>query len=197
MRRRRFLTFVAASPVLLAGCRRNKAGTRHDARPRAARKRCAVEQRSAGPGRVLKAGEWEAIEAVAETIFPAGEGGAGAREANVVNYIDQQLLHPPTDAFAPLIRFGARYLDARAKAQGARSFARLSGEKRQRLLRKLERGRLGRYRGSRFVAVMVSMTLEGMFGDPIYGGNRERVGWKLIGFSPQAPGPHCPYRGRV
>ena len=45
--------------------------------------------------------------------------------------------------------------------------------------------------------VLTSLTLEGFLGDPIYGGNRDGVGWKMIGFTPQQPGPRCPYGGRA
>ncbi len=33
-----------------------------------------------------------------------------------------------------------------------------------------------------FFAVVYEHTLEGTFGDPLYGGNRDAVGWKLVGF---------------
>ncbi len=35
---------------------------------------------------------------------------------------------------------------------------------------------------AQFFAVVYEHTLEGTFGDPLYGGNRDAVGWKLVGF---------------
>jgi gluconate 2-dehydrogenase gamma chain len=35
---------------------------------------------------------------------------------------------------------------------------------------------------SQFFAVVYEHTLEGTFGDPIYGGNRDALGWKMVGF---------------
>ncbi|MBV8169547.1 MAG: gluconate 2-dehydrogenase subunit 3 family protein, partial [Alphaproteobacteria bacterium] len=40
---------------------------------------------------------------------------------------------------------------------------------------------------------LLAMTMEGLFSDPIYGGNRDKVGWKMIGF----PGLPATYRNLV
>ena len=39
-------------------------------------------------------------------------------------------------------------------------------------------------------AAIYANTVEGYFADPIYGGNRDMVGWKLVGF----PGTRYDYR---
>lgn len=44
-----------------------------------------------------------------------------------------------------------------------------------------------------FFAVLLHNTLEGFFSDPLYGGNRDMAGWKLIGF----PGARYKYRPYV
>ena len=41
--------------------------------------------------------------------------------------------------------------------------------------------------------MLLQNTIEGFFSDPIYGGNRDMIGWKLIGF----PGAHYDYRSYV
>jgi len=63
-------------------------------------------------------------------------------------------------------------------------------------MRQLQSGSVGGRWGGRFMRVMVVLTLEGLFSDPVYGGNQQEVGWKLIGFQPQEPRPRCPYKGR-
>jgi gluconate 2-dehydrogenase gamma chain len=35
--------------------------------------------------------------------------------------------------------------------------------------------------------------MEGFFSDPIYGGNRDKIGWKLVGF----PGVHASYANDI
>jgi gluconate 2-dehydrogenase gamma chain len=44
-----------------------------------------------------------------------------------------------------------------------------------------------------FFALLLENTMEGFFADPIYGGNRDMAGWKLIGF----PGARYDYRDWV
>ena len=36
-----------------------------------------------------------------------------------------------------------------------------------------------------FMSLLVMHTRQGFYADPIYGGNRDRIGWQVIGF----PGP--------
>ena len=38
-----------------------------------------------------------------------------------------------------------------------------------------------------FYALLVVLTLEGYLGDPSYGGNKDRVGWALVGFGTSEP----------
>jgi hypothetical protein len=41
------------------------------------------------------------------------------------------------------------------------------------------------------VRVLFTLTLEGAFGDPSHGGNRDGRGWHLIGFAPCEPRHHA------
>jgi gluconate 2-dehydrogenase gamma chain len=47
--------------------------------------------------------------------------------------------------------------------------------------------------GKDFFETVLANAMEGFFADPIYGGNRDMVGWKLIGF----PGARYDYRDHV
>jgi gluconate 2-dehydrogenase gamma chain len=190
LRRRRFLGALAAAPVLpLAGCRRR--------RPPAARG-CAVEPRAAADARVFRGDRWATLEAACARIIPSDDE-PGATEAGVVNYIDAQLALPHFAAFKGMFLAGLRLLDDLARKQGRPSFLEAPPAVQDRVLRRVERGvRLGRGRNSRrFFRVLLAFTLEGFLGDPVYGGNRGQVGWKLIGFSPRPPRPRCPYTGRA
>lgn len=197
MDRRRFLRYAAVAPVLTyVGCRRPRRVGSDAGLSAATRPSCAVDPRIHGPGRSLDAAQWVALEAACARILPTDED-VGATEANVINFIDAQLQTPVAAPFLPLFQHAARFLDGRARKAGVRSFAELPVETQDRLLRRLQRQRLGGVSGVRFMQVLVSLTLEGFFGDPIYGGNRDGVGWKMIDFTPQQPGPRCPYGGRV
>jgi gluconate 2-dehydrogenase gamma chain len=58
----------------------------------------------------------------------------------------------------------------------------LRSEQQDQILAHLEEKR------SPFFALLVEHTMQGFYGDPRHGGNRDRVGWRMIGF----PGPSRP-----
>ena len=41
-----------------------------------------------------------------------------------------------------------------------------------------------------FFDMLLKMTVEGFFSDPVYGGNRDMVAWRMSGF----PGAHAAHR---
>jgi gluconate 2-dehydrogenase gamma chain len=116
------------------------------------------------------------IDAIAALIIPSDDS-PGAREAHVVDFIDRSL-----DSFAkeqrPLFASGLADLRTRAAAAhpGAISFASLDPSKQTTILHDLERSK------SDFFSAMLAATAAGMFSNPEYGGNRDKIGWKMIGF---------------
>ncbi len=82
-------------------------------------------------------------------------------------------------------------------AFGGRRFEQLSAEEQDRLLAGLEKGEvpLPGYGGpglsnKSFFELVLQNTMEGFFADPVYGGNRDMVGWRMIGF----PGTRYDFR---
>lgn len=204
----RFVAAAATTPLWSqgAGCAKKSAKKQSILAKAglAAPRRCRVKPRNKGPGRVLDAKQWATLEAACERLYP-GDGlsagssasagsSVGARDAKVINFIDAQLTQPPVTSFTPLLQLGAMQLDRLARKEG-KPYAQLTPPRQDALLLRVQRGRLGRYSGQRFVRILLALTLEGLFGDPIYGGNRDGVGWKSIGFSPQRPAPRCPWGG--
>ncbi|HLJ22904.1 MAG TPA: gluconate 2-dehydrogenase subunit 3 family protein [Candidatus Acidoferrales bacterium] len=132
------------------------------------------------------------VAAAAARIFPADDSGPGAQEAGVVIYIDRQLAGPygrdrfrytqgPFDENA-LREFGyqgkATPADAyREGLKALKGFEKLSPEEQDKKLQQIENTHL--------FALLRQHTLEGMFCDPVHGGNVDMVGWQLVGF----PGP--------
>ena len=116
------------------------------------------------------------VEAIAALIIPS-DGTPGAREARVIEFIDRSL-----GSFAieqrPLFASGLADLRRRAAAAqpGAASFASLDPATQTAILHELERSK------SEFFTAMLAATAAGMFANPEYGGNRDKIGWKLIGF---------------
>lgn len=139
------------------------------------------------------------VSAAAARIFPSDETGPGATEAGVVLYIDRQLAGPYGD---DQYRFTQPPFQTGVLEQGYQGpdsprdlyrqglktiagLARLSEPEQDERLRQMET--------TRFFQLLRTHTIEGMFCDPMHGGNIDLIGWQLIGF----PGPRLSYRDEI
>lgn len=154
------------------------------------------------------------IEAAVERLIPADELGPGALGAAVPDYIDRQLAGAwgagerlyrsgpwqpgkPTQGYqlpytpAELFRQSLRAIVDDLRKLAPDGFGRLAPNDQDAYLKTLESGErtLGAVPSNVFFASLLEMTLEGFFADPVYGGNRDAVGWKLVGF----PGAYANY----
>jgi gluconate 2-dehydrogenase gamma chain len=127
--------------------------------------------------------EASTVEALTARIFPGGPDDPGAVEAGVVHYIERSLLEYDI-RFQTLYRRGIAALSHHCVSRFGRPFADLPVTRQLGLLNELAAGleRGGDSPLERLFAVVREHTLEGMFSDPAYGGNRDMVGWRLIGF---------------
>ena len=167
----------------------------------------------------LNAAEKAFVEAAVARIIPADDLGPGAKEANVAEFIDRQLAGPygaaetwymqgpwqsgtpqqgyqlrlsPSQLYRATI---ARIDEHLRKAQGNRTFAQLDPKAQDDFLHALEKGdvKISGALGKEFFEMLVVNTVEGFLADPIYGGNKDFIGWKLVGF----PGPRYNYVAQV
>jgi gluconate 2-dehydrogenase gamma chain len=125
-------------------------------------------QRAAEPYKNLSAAEARTLEAIVARLIPSDARSPGALEAGAARYIDRAL----GDALAasrPAYSSGLAVLDA--DTQDA-------------LLRDLEQNVAKGFSpsASAFFELVLEHTLEGTFSDPYYGGNRDFIGWELIGY---------------
>lgn len=148
----------------------------------------------AGPRRYefLSAEEAQFVESAVARLIPEDELGPGALQAGVPRFIDGQLASP-WGAGARLYR-GAPWRKG-TESQGyqqpltpaglfrtevrdidVRRFAGLAPAAQDEFLKRLEKERKD------FFELLLALTIEGFFADPIYGGNQGMVGWKLVGF---------------
>ncbi|WP_339104156.1 gluconate 2-dehydrogenase subunit 3 family protein [Haloterrigena salinisoli] len=86
-----------------------------------------------------------------------------------------------------------------AEADDAESFTELDEDQQDAVVSALEAGEVATFDDTDidpdgFFLLVRQNTLEGMFSDPMYGGNREMIGWRLKGF-PGTPGALGSYRG--
>jgi gluconate 2-dehydrogenase gamma chain len=92
-----------------------------------------------------------------------------------------------------IYRIGIQEINAHCRAKYEKPFDQLSGDRQDEVLKALEKDQveLPSMPSKLFFDILWRNTEEGFFADPLYGGNRGKVGWKLIGF----PGvPSSAYR---
>lgn len=114
------------------------------------------------------------IAAIAAQIIPSDDG-AGATEVGAVYFIDRALTTFAADQ-QTAYKDGLADLEARreAKFPGSESFAALSKAQQSELLKSIEK--------TSFFDLLRTHTILAWLGAPTYGGNRNQMGWKYIGF---------------
>jgi gluconate 2-dehydrogenase gamma chain len=143
------------------------------------------------PLRFFTGAEALIVAAAASRIFPSDDSGPGAREAGVAIYIDRQLAgsygrdrfrytQPPFEDAPATLGYQGKQTPREIYRHGLQSltgFDLLGSAEQDKALQQID--------SSLFFLLLRQNTIEGMFCDPLHGGNAGMVGWQLVGF----PGP--------
>ncbi|HKQ23093.1 MAG TPA: gluconate 2-dehydrogenase subunit 3 family protein [Burkholderiales bacterium] len=166
----------------------------------------------------LTRAEADFVDAALSCFIPSDDLGPGAREAGVTFFIDRQL-HGAWGAMARGYRLGPwpegtpqqgyqspltprevyrtaiREIDALCETKYRKRFADLPQPQQEALLKTLDAGELTleSVSGTLFMNLLWTNTQEGFFADPVYGGNHDKAGWRLVGF----PGVAAAYTDHV
>lgn len=146
--------------------------------------------------------EADAFAAIADRIWPPDDEHPGAREAGAAAYVDRALAGPYA-AYAQTYRVVLDDLEQAATSRYGMGIADLDPERLDDLLRELEeRGEdedpLANFRARELeltfgpessFEMLRRHTMEGVFADPVHGGNRDFAGWRAVGY----PGAHYVY----
>jgi len=165
-----------------------------------------------GPGALgyqyLKPDEAAFVEALVDTMIPADELTPKGTEVGINIFIDRALagswgkgdrlymqgpwkLGHPNQGYqlaltpAQLWRAGIENTNAHCMTTLGKSFDKLSEAQRNQVLTDLDAGRVTFDSGlpaRAFWTMVYQNVMEGMFSDPIYGGNQDKAGWKMVGF---------------
>lgn len=137
------------------------------------------------PTTALTAAQRKTLEAFVDRLAPKDELGPGAVECGAANYIDRQLAGYLA-AEKEALTAGLAAVDAYARAAHGAPLAELNADQKDAVLAAVENGSAAEVANARaFFTRVRRLTLEGMFGDPYYGGNTNFAGWDLIRY----PGP--------
>lgn len=125
------------------------------------------------------------LAAFADRIIPKDELSPSASECGVTEYINRSL-GDYLAAEKPAFIEGLEMTDALARRTQNAAFVDLAPEKQDAVLTAMDNGAAEGFENAKaFFTRARRLTLEGMFGDPYYGGNRNFAGWDLIRY----PGP--------
>ena len=156
----------------------------------------------------FSADEYRFLQAAVARLIPKDELGPGALEAGVPEFIDRQMNTPyaagsnwymqgPFNPAAAkemgyqlklnvreIYRLGIAAANQWCNKNLGKAFADLSGEDQDKALAALEKGAedFDSLPSATFFSMLWGNTKEGFFSDPMHGGNKDMVGWKLIGF---------------
>jgi hypothetical protein len=139
----------------------------------------AAPQRAPSPAAatVFSPDQRRILEAFIDRLVPKDEIGPGAIECGVGEYIDRSLADYLASEKTQFLD-GLTALDAYARSSQGSPFAELSPDKRDAMLTAIDNNQVPNLRG--FFNRVRRLTLEGMFSDPYYGGNKNFAGWDLI-----------------
>jgi gluconate 2-dehydrogenase gamma chain len=166
----------------------------------------------------LTATEAAFLSAAADTMIPADELSPSGTDCGVVTYIDRQLAGA-YGAGAKMYRMGPfrrgkpeqgyqlaltprEYFAAGIEAANewsrktyGKEFDRLNAADRAAALQQMEEGKakFEHFSATGFVNRVHGIVMEGFFSDPMYGGNRNKAGWQMLGF----PGLPATYADKV
>jgi gluconate 2-dehydrogenase gamma chain len=133
----------------------------------------------------LSDGQLRLLAAFVDRIIPKDELGPSASESDVPIYINRALgdyLAGEKTAFIE----GLEATDVFARRSQSRAFIELTPEKQDAVITAMDNGTAVGFENARgFFNRVRRLTMEGMFGDPYYGGNKNFAGWDLIRY----PGP--------
>jgi gluconate 2-dehydrogenase gamma chain len=148
------------------------------------------------------------VEAVVDHMIPKDELSGSGTEIGINTYIDRALAGAwgqgaklyregpwskgtPNQGYqlpltpAELYRAGIEGSDAYCRKTFGKSFDKCTAEQKETFLKDLSGGKItlqGGLSGRTFFGMLYANVMEGMFSDPIYGGNKDKAAWKMLGF---------------
>lgn len=130
----------------------------------------------------------ETIEAVQAHMFPTKSLLPDAKTMKMTDFLYETIAHDAYDRdIKAFVIEGAKALQTREKGK----FIAMSEEEKEKALRAYEETNYG----SNWLSRMMTLSMEALFSDPIYGSNVKEAGWKAVGAYGGFPRPKTKYTG--
>ena len=167
---------------------------------------------------ILTATEVAFLTVMADSMIPADSLSPSGSDCGVVVFIDRQLAgsfgagaklyrsgpFQPAAAgqgyqlpMTPLefFRAGIAAADRWSRKTTGKAFDRLGEADRVKAMKEMESGKaeFENFNAKAFFAACLQIVMEGFFSDPIYGGNRDKASWRMIGY----PGLPATYADKI
>jgi hypothetical protein len=128
----------------------------------------------------------QTIGMVYRDLFPDSDRAPSADDINANIYLNKILNHSRvTDENKTFIRNGVKWLNEESVAKYKKVYTKLSKLQRQKILQEIADTRWG----DSWIETIMTYFFEAMLGDPVYGGNRDGIGWKWLEHKPGLPRP--------
>lgn len=163
--------------------------------------------------------DFETLAAATERIYPKDDQGPGAIELGVPYFIDKQLASfwgsngkdYTKGPFKPeasdthglqlklnrgdMFLIGLRRMQEVSQEQHKDNFSKLEPDVQDEILQSFESGdiKLQGMKSDIFFNLLRHTTIEGVYSDPVYGGNKDMQGWKMMEY----PGPHVGWADEI
>lgn len=129
---------------------------------------------------------WQTLAAVQEVLFPAGEDIPGASDIDAITYLHNAIENPDADGEdRDFIFRGIGWLDELTQERHQKNFVQLSPLDQEKIIQTTVQSRAGR----NWVSLLLTYILEALLADPVYGGNRDDIGWQWLEHQPGFPRP--------
>lgn len=126
------------------------------------------------------------IAAVQAHMFPEGSKLPSAVKMNTIGFLYETITHKSYDRdIRAFVVEGAEELYSRTEG----TFLSLSEKEKEKALRAYEQTAYG----SNWLSRIMTLTMEGLFSDPVYGSNKKEAGWKALGAYGGMPRPKTRY----
>ena len=167
----------------------------------------APEAPQAEPLMILSEADYAFVVAAVDTLIPADELSPSGSDCGCAVYIDRQLASAwgggaksyragpfrpgkPEQGYqlsltpAEFFQAGVAAANRWSRQTYGHDFYRLHPDMRIEALKAMEEGKaeFQNISAKAFFGRLLGLTMEGLFADPIYGGNRDKVAWKMLGF---------------